>query len=106
MTNASPEEQVLRQCGSGQHKHDDDNEPNEAHAPHHASHVVHHLPACPSELERAACCGDDRRDYLFEIVRVDADGTAAVVDSGYRTFAEAIEAWPEARPQRQKSPNQ
>lgn len=43
-------------------------------------------------------CGDEKRDYLFVIVAVDSDGTAEVVDSGYRTFAEAIEAWPEARP--------
>ena len=43
-------------------------------------------------------CGDDTRDYLYTIVAVDEDGTADVVDSGYRTFAEAVEAWPEARP--------
>lgn len=43
-------------------------------------------------------CGDDTRDYLFTIVAVDPDGSAEVIDSGYRTFAEAVEAWPEARP--------
>jgi len=44
-------------------------------------------------------CGDDTHDYLFMIVGVYPDGTAEVVDSAYRTFAEAVEVWPEARPQ-------
>lgn len=43
-------------------------------------------------------CGDDRRDYLFTVVAVARDGTAEVIDSGYRTFTEAADAWPEARP--------
>jgi hypothetical protein len=43
-------------------------------------------------------CGDDTRDYLFAVVAIEPDGSAEVVDSGYRTFDEAIEAWPEARP--------
>jgi len=47
-------------------------------------------------------CGDDSRDYLFMVVAVDPDGTAEVLDSGYRTLAEAIEAWPEARPRSER----
>ena len=43
-------------------------------------------------------CGDDTRDYLFAVVAIEPDGSAEVVDSAYRTFEEAIEAWPEARP--------
>lgn len=43
-------------------------------------------------------CGDDTRDYLFAVVAIDPDGSAEVVDSAYRTFEEATEAWPEARP--------
>lgn len=43
-------------------------------------------------------CGDDMRDHLFAIIAVEPDGSAEVVDSAYRTFDEAIEAWPEARP--------
>ena len=41
-------------------------------------------------------CGDDRQDYLFCIVGVDASGHAEIMDSGYRSFKEAAEAWPEA----------
>lgn len=41
-------------------------------------------------------CGDDRQDYLFCVVAVDDDDTAEVVDSGYRSRAEALKAWPEA----------
>jgi hypothetical protein len=43
-------------------------------------------------------CGDDARDYLFTIITIEPDGTAEVIDSGYRTFDEAAAAWPEARP--------
>jgi hypothetical protein len=31
-------------------------------------------------------CGDDTRDYLFTIVAIEPDGSAEIVDSGYRTF--------------------
>ena len=41
-------------------------------------------------------CGNERQDYLYAIVAVDADGSAEIVDSSYRSIAEALEAWPEA----------
>lgn len=41
-------------------------------------------------------CGDHRQDYLFCIVSIDDKMNAEVVDSGYRSFAEAAEAWPDA----------
>jgi len=41
-------------------------------------------------------CGDDQQDYLFCVISVDAGGHAEIVDSAYRSFAEAAEAWPEA----------
>ena len=41
-------------------------------------------------------CGDDRQDYLFCVVTVDAEDHAEIVDSGYRSFDEAAKAWPEA----------
>ena len=41
-------------------------------------------------------CGDDRQDYLFGVVSVDAEVHAEIVDNGYRSFDEAAEAWPEA----------
>ena len=40
-------------------------------------------------------CGDDQQDYLFCVVYVDAGGHAEIVDSGYRSFDEAAEAWPD-----------
>ena len=40
-------------------------------------------------------CGNDHQDYLFCVVRVGDDG-ADIVDSGYRSFGEAAEAWPDA----------
>ena len=43
-------------------------------------------------------CGDDSQDYLFAIVRIDPDGSAEIMDSGYRTIDEALASWPEARP--------
>ena len=50
-------------------------------------------------------CGDERQDYLYAIVAVDPDGAAEIVDSSYRSMAEAVEAWPEAavakRPKRE-----
>jgi hypothetical protein len=41
-------------------------------------------------------CGDDRQNYLFCVVSVDPNGHAEIVDSGYRSFSEAAEAWPDA----------
>jgi hypothetical protein len=41
-------------------------------------------------------CGNDSQDYLYAVVAVESDGTAEVVDSSYRTAAEALAAWPEA----------
>lgn len=47
-------------------------------------------------------CGNDRQSHLYAIVAVGPDGTAEIVDSGYRTFAEALKAWPEAAPAEMK----
>lgn len=41
-------------------------------------------------------CGNDEQDFLFCVVRIDSDGSAGIVDNGYRSHAEAAEAWPEA----------
>lgn len=43
-------------------------------------------------------CGNEFQEHLFTVISVHPDGSAEVVDSAYRTFAEAIAAWPEARP--------
>ncbi len=43
-------------------------------------------------------CGDEQQDFLYSIVAIDDDGTAQIVDSSYRSLAEAVEAWPQARP--------
>jgi len=42
-------------------------------------------------------CGDDDQDFLFAIAVV-ADGYLTIVDNGYRTQKEALDAWPEASP--------
>ena len=39
--------------------------------------------------------GDDTQDFLFAIA-VLVDGSLTIVDNGYRTQTEALEAWPEA----------
>ena len=41
-------------------------------------------------------CGDDQQDYLFCVVVQDEGGRLEIVDSGYRSLAEATEAWPDA----------
>jgi len=41
-------------------------------------------------------CGDGVQDHLFCVVKVYPEGHAQIVDSGYRTYSEAVEAWPEA----------
>ena len=43
-------------------------------------------------------CGDEQQDYMFIVVHLDADGSADIVDCGYRSYQEAAEAWPEAAP--------
>lgn len=48
-------------------------------------------------------CGDGEQDYLFAVVQLSAAGEAEIVDSGYRSFAEAARAWPEARPARTRN---
>lgn len=42
-------------------------------------------------------CGDDAemQDYLFCVVATNTDGTAEIVDSGYRSQTEARDAWKE-----------
>ena len=32
-------------------------------------------------------CGDDRQDYLFAIVRIEADGSAEITDNGFARWA-------------------
>lgn len=41
-------------------------------------------------------CGTDHQDFLFAVVAIQDDGTAEIIDSGYRSFKEAADAWPEA----------
>jgi hypothetical protein len=48
-------------------------------------------------------CGNEMQDHLYAVVAIDPDGTAEIVDSSYRTMSEALQAWPEAAPQPQKS---
>lgn len=43
-------------------------------------------------------CGNEQQDFLYAIVATDKEGNAEIVDSSYRSFEEAAEAWPEARP--------
>ena len=50
-------------------------------------------------------CGDDHQDYLFCVLNVDAQGNAEVVDNGYRSYSEAVDAWPEARASRPTQAN-
>ncbi|NUN49663.1 MAG: hypothetical protein HUU15_12625 [Candidatus Brocadiae bacterium] len=47
--------------------------------------------------DRHLWCGDDDsgQDYLFCVVAAQEDGTAEIVDTGYRTLQEVQEAWPE-----------
>ncbi|KAF0244569.1 MAG: hypothetical protein FD180_2387 [Planctomycetota bacterium] len=42
-------------------------------------------------------CGDDdeTQDYLFCVVVTKSDGTAEIVDTGYRSEDELRKAWPE-----------
>lgn len=43
-------------------------------------------------------CGDEAgsQRHLYCVVASDVDEHAQIVDSGYRTYAEAAAAWPEA----------
>lgn len=41
-------------------------------------------------------CGNENQDFLYCVIRVDESGFAEAVDSGYHSYEEAIEAWPEA----------
>ncbi len=41
-------------------------------------------------------CGNEEQDYLYCVVLVDAHGSAEIIDNGYRSAVEALEAWPEA----------
>ena len=38
-------------------------------------------------------CGDRQQDFLFCVVATHPDGTATVIDSGYRSEEEARTAW-------------
>jgi len=42
-------------------------------------------------------CGNGEQDFLFAIALL-VDGHLEIVDNGYRTQKEALEAWPEASP--------
>jgi hypothetical protein len=48
-------------------------------------------------------CGDEVQDFLFCIVLIDGYG-AEIVDNGYRSYAEAIEGWPQAAATEIQSP--
>jgi hypothetical protein len=41
-------------------------------------------------------CGSESQDYLFCVLSVDDEGHAEIVDNGYRSYDEALKAWPEA----------
>lgn len=41
-------------------------------------------------------CGSTNQDFLFAVIAIDSDGAAEIVDSGYRSLSEAVDAWPEA----------
>lgn len=41
-------------------------------------------------------CGDSMQEYLYCIVSVASSGAAEIVDNGYRTIEEAVQAWPRA----------
>jgi len=45
-------------------------------------------------------CGDDEdlQDFIYCVIVTNADGTAEIVDSGYRSAEELLEAWPELAP--------
>ncbi len=43
-------------------------------------------------------CGNDEQDFLFCVIQISDDGTAEVMDSGYRSFDEAFYAWSESSP--------
>lgn len=38
-------------------------------------------------------CGNETQEHLFCVIAVDDDG-AEIVDNGYRTYDEALQAWP------------
>jgi hypothetical protein len=42
-------------------------------------------------------CGNEGQDFLFAIALL-VDGYLEIIDNGYRTQIEALEAWPEASP--------
>ena len=48
-------------------------------------------------------CGSEDQNYIYCVVCVTEDGDAEIVDTGYRSFDEAEEAWPEAGSQRPRS---
>jgi hypothetical protein len=48
-------------------------------------------------------CGDEVQDFLFCIVLIDG-GATEIVDNGYRSYAEAIDAWPQAAATEIRSP--
>lgn len=38
-------------------------------------------------------CGTESQAHLFAVIAIDAHGGATIVDTGYRTHAEAARAW-------------
>jgi hypothetical protein len=42
------------------------------------------------------CGGDNGQDFMYCVVVVNDDNSAEIVDSSYRSYEEAVEAWPEA----------
>jgi hypothetical protein len=48
-------------------------------------------------------CGNDDQDFLFAVVTIDDAGDAEIVDSGYRSYEEAVAGWPDTAPRRDTS---
>lgn len=47
-------------------------------------------------------CGNESQNHLFCVVRVDTEGQAEIIDNGYLTYKEALEAWPEVDAEKRK----
>ncbi|MFO0827922.1 MAG: hypothetical protein U0572_07195 [Phycisphaerales bacterium] len=58
--------------------------------------VVVRIDSYEGEDTRVFCGDFFEQDYLYCIVVVHEDGSAGIVDTGYRSYTEAIDAWPDA----------
>jgi len=41
-------------------------------------------------------CGNGQQDFLYAVVRIEDSGVIEIIDGGYLSFAEAVNAWPNA----------